>query len=61
MERKTDGTVVRLALLVERESRLLGVDVEQETQKIIEKLRRHHHVESSKEGHPPAPADVRGI
>lgn len=42
MERRTDGTLVRVALLLEREARLLGVDVEQETQKIIEKLRRKH-------------------
>ena len=61
MERKTDGTVVRLALLLERESRLLGVDVEQETQKIIEKLRRNHHVEGDQERHPPTAPDVRGV
>ena len=61
MERKTDGTVVRLALLLEREARLLGVDVEQETQKIVEKLRRNHHVESNQEGHPPTAPDVRGV
>ena len=58
MDRKTDGTLFRLAELVEREARLRGVDIEQETQKIIEKLRRKPHVEGKKERHPPTTSDV---
>ena len=42
MERKSDGYIVRLMLLVEREARLVGVDIEQETQKIIEKVSAKH-------------------
>ena len=39
MEPKHNGPLIRLALLLEREARLVGADIEQETSKIIEKLR----------------------
>lgn len=42
MERKSDGYLVRLALLLEREARLTGVDIEQEITKITEKVRVAH-------------------
>jgi hypothetical protein len=39
MERISNaGTVVRLARMLEREARLLGADIEMETQRIIEKV-----------------------
>ena len=53
MEKKPNGTLIRLALLLEREARFAGVDVEPETTKMIEKLRRKHETEcEAKAGHP---------
>jgi hypothetical protein len=40
MEPPRNAVLERLALLLEREARLAGVDIEPETTKIIEKLRR---------------------
>ena len=37
-----DGYIARLALLLERESRLIGVDIEQEITKITDKIRKKH-------------------
>jgi hypothetical protein len=45
MEKKPNGTLIRLALLLEREARFAGVDIEPETTKIIEKLGRNHEAE----------------
>ncbi len=42
MEPPRNAVLERLALLLEREARLAGVDVEPETTRIIEKLRRGH-------------------
>ncbi len=42
MEPTRNAVLERLALLLERECRLAGVDIEPETTKIIEKLKRNH-------------------
>ncbi len=47
------GTLVRLARMLEREARLLGADVEPETQKLIEKVMVAH--EKAKQTHPETP------
>lgn len=57
MEQRIDGTLIRLALLLEREARLGGTDIEPETQRIIEKLRRHH-VASDPDRHPPTSVEL---
>ena len=37
-----DGYLIRLSILLERETRLIGVDIEQEITKITDKIRKKH-------------------